>query len=148
VAALPRIDEHPVEVEASREVVWSVIENSLPAFTGGRRSTAIARLLGCHDLDTTAKPPVEVGATIPGFHVSQAQSPSLLKLDGAHRFSQYRLTFHIDELGRDRSRLRAETHAVFPGPHGRLYRALVIGTGGHVVAVRRMLHTIKRRAET
>jgi hypothetical protein len=115
---------------------------------GGQRSTAIARVLGCRDLKTTVEAPIEVGATIPGFHVSQAQSPSLLALEGAHRFSRYRLTFHIDELGPDRSRLRAETHAAFPGIHGKAYRTLVIGTRGHVVAVRRMLRAVKRRAET
>ena len=35
------------------------------------------------------------------------------------------------------------TFAVFPGLRGRVYRALVIGTAGHRIAVRRMLTTIR-----
>jgi hypothetical protein len=104
-------------------------------------------MLGCRYLDTTATAPIEVGATIPGFRVSEARPPSLLELEGEHRFARYALTFHLDELGSDRMRLRAETRAEFPGPHGKVYRGLVIGTRGHVVAVRRMLKAIKRRAE-
>lgn len=145
--SLPRIDEHSVEVEAARSEVWSALEDGLPRMTGGRRSATFARLLGCHDLTTTAAAPVRVGATIPGFHVSEVASLSLLALEGAHRFSRYRLTFHVDELGPVRSRVRAETHAAFPGPHGRVYRALVIGTRGHVLGVRRILRAVKRRAE-
>ncbi len=41
----------------------------------------------------------------------------------------------------------AESRAEFPGASGRVYRGLVIGTRGHVVAVRRLLQAIKRRAE-
>jgi hypothetical protein len=70
-----------------------------------------------------------------------------LALEGEHRFSRYELTFRTDRLAQDRSRLRAETRADFPGPAGRVYRALVIGTRGHVVAVRRMLVATKRHAE-
>jgi len=144
---LPRIDEHAVEVSAAPHAVWSAVEQSLRRMTGGRRSTTLARLLGCRDLTTTADAPVKVGATIPGFHVSQVREPSLLALAGGHRFSNYRLTFHVDEVAPGRSLLRAETHAEFPGLHGAAYRALVIGTRGHVVAVRRMLRAIKRSAE-
>jgi hypothetical protein len=36
----------------------------------------------------------------------------------------------------------AETRAVFPGPAGKLYRLLVIGSGAHVAVMRRMLKTI------
>lgn len=39
--------------------------------------------------------------------------------------------------------LRATTYAGFPGPHGLMYRALVIGTGAHVFATSRMLHAIR-----
>jgi hypothetical protein len=42
----------------------------------------------------------------------------------------------------DGVRLRALTFAAFPGLHGKVYRALVIGSGGHRVVVRRMLKRI------
>jgi hypothetical protein len=35
------------------------------------------------------------------------------------------------------------TYADFPGPHGRAYRAAVVGSRGHVLAVRRMLAAIR-----
>jgi hypothetical protein len=35
---------------------------------------------------------------------------------------------------------------VFPGLHGRLYRLLVIGSGGHGVATRHILRSISRKA--
>ena len=39
-----------------------------------------------------------------------------------------------------------DTHrlAAFPGPLGRVYRALVIGTRGHVVAVMHMLRSVRQ----
>ena len=40
-----------------------------------------------------------------------------------------------------------ESRAAFPGPQGRLYRLAVVGSGGHVVAVRRMLTGIRRAAD-
>jgi hypothetical protein len=36
---------------------------------------------------------------------------------------------------------------VFPGLHGTAYRALVIGSGGHVVGVRGILRRVKAEAE-
>ncbi|MGW1169599.1 hypothetical protein [Streptomyces sp. NPDC002550] len=38
--------------------------------------------------------------------------------------------------------MSAETRAVFPGPAGRLYRLLVIGTGAHAAVMRRMLRAV------
>jgi hypothetical protein len=92
--------------------------------------------------------PVVEGMTILGFRVADAKPPHLLGLEGEHRFSRYRLTFSVDDLGGGRARVRAETRANFPGMFGKLYRMLVIGTRGHVLAVRRMLTVIKRRAES
>jgi hypothetical protein len=144
---LPRIDEHAVEIDAPPDEVWSAIERGLPRMNAGRGSRAFARALGCRHLETTARSPLEVGATIPGFRVSDTEPPHLIGLEGEHRFSSYRLDFHVDELPDGTSRVRAETHAAFPGLRGSLYRTLVIGSRGHVVAVRRLLRTIKRRAE-
>ena len=66
-------------------------------------------------------------------------------LDGRHRFSTYAVIFRVEAVGHDRTRLHAESRASFPGPAGRAYRLLVVGSGGHVVAVRRLLSGIVRR---
>jgi hypothetical protein len=89
----------------------------------------------------------DIGSTLPGFVVARAIPPVTLALEGEHRFSRYALIFRIDRLANGGSRLRAETRAEFPGTRGRLYRALVIGTRGHVLAVRRILRAVRRRAE-
>ena len=68
-------------------------------------------------------------------------------LEGEHRFSRYALIFRLEALPGERSRVRAESRAAFPGLHGRAYRALVIGTRGHVVAVNRLLRAVRARAE-
>lgn len=42
----------------------------------------------------------------------------------------------------ERTRVRSQTWAAFPGIHGKIYRALVISSGGHAVAVRQVLKRI------
>lgn len=91
--------------------------------------------------------PLAEGSVFAGFRVVTAVPGRELVLQGSHRYSTYALVFRLDELAPGRSRLRAETRAVFPGPAGGLYRLLVIGTGGHAVGVRRLLSGIRRRAE-
>jgi hypothetical protein len=81
-----------------------------------------------------------------GFAVEQARSLWRLALAGRHRFSRYRLVFELEEAGRDRTRIRARTWAAFPGAPGRVYQALVIGTGAHRIVVRHLLRRIARRA--
>jgi hypothetical protein len=70
-----------------------------------------------------------------------------LALRGRHPFAIYRWVFELDPLDdrepAPRTRVRSATWARFPGVHGKIYRALVIGTGGHRVAVR---WTLKRVA--
>jgi hypothetical protein len=87
-----------------------------------------------------------VGSAVVGFHVVTADPPSELALQGRHRFSDYALIFRIDGLGPQRSRLRAESRGAFPGVLGRVYKAAVVGTRGHVVVVRRMLADVARRS--
>lgn len=84
-------------------------------------------------------------STVPfGFALDEARPPARFALKGRHWFAVYRWVFELDALdGAARTRLRAATWANFPGVHGRAYRALVIGTGGHRVVVR---HTLKRVA--
>jgi hypothetical protein len=145
---LPHIDEHGIEVEAPSEHVWDAVERTARGLTpGGRRGRWASALLGLADREAGGPVPLAAGSTIVGFHVARADAPRELALAGSHRFSRYALIFHLDELSPTRTRVRAETRAVFPGPHGAVYRALVIGTRIHVVAVRRLLRAIRRRAE-
>jgi hypothetical protein len=76
---------------------------------------------------------------VPGFRVVEAEPCRRLALRGRHRFSNYALTFVLDG-----DRLRAQTHAAFPGVLGRLYRAAVIGSGGHRLVTRRLLRQVAR----
>ncbi len=65
-----------------------------------------------------------------------------LALGGRHPFSIYEWIFELDDLGPHRTRVRSQTWAAFPGIHGKIYRALVISSGGHAVAVRQVLKRI------
>jgi hypothetical protein len=47
-----------------------------------------------------------------------------------------------------RTRVRSATWAHFPGVHGKIYRALVIGTGGHRAVVRQTLKHVAAAALT
>lgn len=152
---LPFIDAHTIEVNATTERVWDqAARNVLPRFGGGAGllgrglpGRAGARLLGCPHRQTRLSAD-GIPETIVGFQVAQAHRPTLIMLDGEHRYARYTLTLHIKPIADgSASRLIATTRACFPGPAGRRYRRLVIGTGGHVFAVRRLLWTIRRRAE-
>jgi hypothetical protein len=81
-----------------------------------------------------------------GFAVAEVVPPERVVLRGSHRFSSYELTFLVDQTPQG-SIVRARTSAVFPGLLGTLYRTLVIGSRGHVVAVRLMLRDIARLAK-
>ena len=145
--ALPYIDEHSTIIEADAQIIWSALTRTVEDSFAGTVQALITRALGCADSANGGPRPLAQGSTLPGFSVSAAIPGDELSLDGRHRFSRYSLRFHIEKLDRDRFRLRAETRAAFPGALGRGYRALVIGSGGHVLVVRGMLANIKRRAE-
>lgn len=144
---LPHIDEHSAQVGSGLEPAWEalleVVEGSFAAGPAARG----ARLLGCADVSAAGPRPLASGSRIPGFHVESAERPRLLALAGSHRFSNYALIFRLDEGGGGQTRIRAETRAEFPGLKGGAYRALVIGTRGHVLVTRRLLGAVKRRAE-
>lgn len=137
---LPYIDEHVTSVgDAPPERAWSALVEVLRRQLGGGEQ--IARALGC---DHTRRSPGfdgGPGQTLPGFRVAAAEPGRRLVLEGRHRFSRYELTFLLGD-----GRLRAQTHAAFPGLLGRLYRAAVIGSGGHRIATRRLLREVARRA--
>ncbi len=146
LSELPFVDEHALAIDAPPERVWEALLASVPLGFEGRVSEGLAGVLGCEHPRSGGRRPLEPGSTFPGFAVAAAERPLRLSLEGRHRFSSYRLDFALDDLGDARTRLRASTWAAFPGHHGRAYRSAVIGTGGHVVAVRRMLAAVARRA--
>ncbi len=144
---LPHIDEHAVEIAASPAAVWPALSRVAAGSFGSPATSRVARLLGCADVESSGPRPLETGSTFPGFHVEAGEPSEILALAGSHRFSDYALIFRLDEIGNQRTRLRAETRATFPGLKGGVYRALVIRTRGHVLVTRRLLGAVKQRAE-
>jgi hypothetical protein len=147
IAALPYVDEHAAEVAASAQSTWEALLVVAEGSFAGGAAPRVARALGCADTASSGPRPLAVGATIPGFHVAVADPGSELALVGNHRFSAYALVFHLDRPQPQRTRIRAETRAEFPGLKGGAYRAMVIGTRGHVLVTRRLLAAVKARAE-
>jgi hypothetical protein len=114
---LPYIDEHARSIDATRDRAW----------------TALLKVM-CKDPNDPSAPT--------GFWLDSADAPARLALSGRHWFSRYALIFELDDEGPSRTRIRAQSRAEFPGLHGKIYRALVIGSGGHRVAVRRLLRQV------
>jgi len=137
---LPYIDEHATTVGGSREQAWRALVETMRRQTAG--GEPLARLLGCDPAAGTARFDGQPGQAIPGFRVAEAEPGARLVLRGRHRFADYQLTFLLDDDGR----LRARTHAAFPGLRGHAYKTLVIGTRAHVLATRRILRAAARRA--
>jgi hypothetical protein len=136
---LPYIDEHRQRVDAPADVIWSALLKVLRGMSGG---APLARILGCDPVRGTAEFAGRPGEAVPGFRVAEAEPGQRLVLRGRHRFANYALTFLIDREG-----LRAQTHAEFPGVLGRLYRAAVIGSGGHRLVTRRLLRQVAGKAQ-
>ncbi|GAA3339589.1 hypothetical protein GCM10020358_23880 [Amorphoplanes nipponensis] len=128
---LPFLDEHRITIAAPRDVVWAALcryaDSSIGAGPG-----LLTRLLG-------TDPPR-------GFAVTQSRPPQHLGLGGRHRFSRYLLTFDLADGPDGGTRVSARSYAEFPGLPGLAYRTAVIGSRGHVLAVRRMLHGIRRQS--
>lgn len=126
---LPFVDEHCVTIEAPREVVWPRLRAYVDRMLAANERGFLTRLLG---------------AQLPaGFEVSEEVPVQRVVLTGQHRFSSYALVLEIDPSG-DQTVLRARTFARFPGPHGAVYRLLVITGRGHVLATRRILASARR----
>ena len=147
ISQLPYVDEHVTVVAAGVDDVWRALSDTLDRASSRPGAAAYCRAVGCADCTASGPRPLVEGSTIPGFRVVIAVPGSELALAGRHRFSSYALIFRLEQVDSGRSRLRAESRAAFPGVAGRIYRLLVIGTGGHVVAVRRLLSRIKRGSE-
>jgi len=129
---LPFVDEHTTDVAAARARTWAALERHVQRLVNAR-SDPFRRLLG-------TDPPA-------GFAVSSSVPQQRIELAGGHRFSRYRLVFEITDAQPARTRVHARTFAAFPGPQGRIYRALVIGSRLHVLATRHMLREIRCAAE-
>jgi hypothetical protein len=131
---LPFIDTHTVAVDAPPEVVFETLERLGPRLGTDRVSARYARLVGCEDK----------GA----FHLARSVRPELVVLEGSHRFSRYQLAFRIEPSSAgSTSTIHADTRAVFPGLAGGLYRAAVIRSGGHRVAMRLLLAALRGRVQ-
>jgi hypothetical protein len=141
--SLPFIDEHSTTIVATPDEVWdALIEVTADTAGAGR----LARALGCAQTERSGEPG-QIGSTIPGFVITRAIRPAVLALMGEHRFSRYALVFTSIDTPTGLVELRAESRAEFPGRSGTAYRALVIGTRGHVLATSALLRAIRRRAE-
>ena len=127
------VDEHRTTIDAPRDRVWTALRRYADSMGIGRRNP-LAWLLG----------------TVPrsGFEIALEVPAVRLGLTGRHRFSRYQLVFELTDAGNGETQVSARTYADFPGPHGRVYRALVLGSRAHVVAVRAMLRSIRRSSLT
>lgn len=146
-ADLPFIDVFETSIEASPPAVYEALARHLGRSLGTAGAGIASGILGCaHRGASLTTPPVE-GQEVSGFVVAEAKAPNRLVLEGRHRFASYRLSFTVDPLPQNRTHLSARTDASFPGFAGRLYRAVVIGSGGHEIVARRMLAAVAGRAE-
>ena len=129
---LPYVDEHSIRIPVERERVWTALQSYVATSLRFHRGNPLALILG-----------TEPRA---GFEVTATSTLERLSLSGRHRFSHYLLRFDLDDDGSEGTLLRATTFAEFPGLHGRVYRGLVIGTGGHAAATRHILRAIREHA--
>ncbi|MFC4145097.1 hypothetical protein ACFO0M_02405 [Micromonospora mangrovi] len=145
-ASLPHVDEHATIVAAPPEDVWPHLCDTVERAFSRPGMSHYPRLVGSAEPSASGPRPLAEGSTLPGFRVVTALPGRELVLAGRHWFATYALIFRLEPAGPGRTRLRAETRAVFPGVAGGLYRMAVIGSGGHRIAVRRLLATVRRRA--
>ena len=144
--SLPFVDQHAVAIDADPRTTWDALLEVTLRMGGGRPGPLISRALGAFYTEVRGEPG-ETGSTIPGFVVARSIPTAVLALMGQHRYSRYALIFRIVESVDGASELSAETRAEFPGLQGRVYKTLVIGTRGHVLATRHILANVRKRAE-
>jgi len=131
VSSLPFVDMHSVRIEASVEDVFEAVMK----VARGLMKPVPQLLARAWGLD-------------PAFAIATEKAPSEVVLAGRHRFSRYELAFTVERDGDGGARVEAKTSAEFPGVSGAVYRALVIGSGGHAIGVRSMLARIRASCVT
>ena len=144
--SLPFVDEHTTDIGAGADRAWMAMLDYFGGDGADRLTSPIASALGGMPAKRSGAPG-EIGSTIPGFIVTRSVAPAVLALMGQHRFARYALIFRLADMREAGTRLSAETRAEFPGRAGSVYRTLVIGSRGHVLATRTMLRSIRRLAE-
>ena len=130
--ALPFIDEHRITIDAPLDVVWPVLRRYATSIGIGERNPL--------KLVWAADPPS-------GFEVAGEAPPTSITLSGRHRFSRYLLEFTLTEPHAGTTVPTARSSAEFPKLHGRVYRALVVGSHAHVLATRAILRSVKKKVE-
>lgn len=129
--AEPRfVDEHRIGIAAAPDQVWVALRHYVDSSLTSGGNPLLGRLLGTEPRS--------------GFEVSDVVPQQHIRLIGRHRFSRYLLVFALADEVDGTTVASARTYADFPGLHGRIYRGLVIGSRFHVLAVRRMLESIRR----
>lgn len=146
---LPYIDEGVRTIDATADQVWRALLATVRLIGVWLPGAAIAAW-GLEPSERTGawRSEVHPGDTLVGFGVVEAAAPRLLVLRGGHRFSRYELRFELSDADGGGTTLHAHSSAVFPGIEGTVYRALVVGSGIHRVAVRTLLAQVAERAAT
>ena len=124
------VDEQALDLDVPLPRAWDGCRRFADDLVESGRGSRLARRL----------------ATVPaeGFAVAEAQPPHLLSLAGRHRFAEYVLDLRVSPSAGG-SRVTAVTYADFPGLRGRAYRAAIVGSRGHGLAVRRLLAAVRER---
>ena len=125
------VDEHSTTLAAAPAAVWPQLRAYVDDGLARAERSPLTRLLG-------TRPRA-------GFEVSEAEEPHRLTLAGRHRFSRYVLELRLSDAGDGTTMVSAATYADFPGAHGFAYRTLVIRSGFHVRATRRLLRGLADR---
>lgn len=144
---LPYVDEHSITVEAAPERTWELLIGMLGRL-GSSVPLPMNRALGLEPPTRNGswRGDAQSGDSIPGFRVEASEPSKRLELRGGHRFSKYALIFELEPSKQGGTKLSAQTWADFPGFTGRIYRAMVISSRGHRVAVWHMLRQVAARA--
>ena len=145
---LPFIDTHRVQISASPDAVYAAVWKVLRRSFTGRMAAIYGRLMKCQPPRAvlTAQPEVGISA-FRGFAVTNAAAPTLLHIAGSHRCAQYCIEIALTRVETG-TVLAVTTRAAFPGVHGRVYRAFVIGSRGHVLAMRGLLRAVARQVSS
>lgn len=128
---LPYVDTHRTQVPAARNRTWIALRHCADSLGIGKKNPV--------GLILSTRPRT-------GFEIVQEVPDRQLGLAGRHRFARYLLVFEVSDLTDEKTLLSAHTYSEFPGLPGRVYRALVIGSGLHAVATRSMVRSIERRS--